>query len=349
VGACIKHFPGHGDTSEDSHSVLPHLSLGAEELRRRELIPYRMLLQDSDGQRAPDCVMVAHLDVPALTGEHGLPTTLSERAVEQLLVRELGYRGAVLSDGIDMGALSGMREIHTRAIAAGCHGLLCPADPEVAATEIFQAAESPSGPGSASWVQVERAAQRMERLRVELSALRPAQGALLAEVHPGACPDADMPARLEFTEDLAEAALCASPERGDWQPTRSWELVSLGAATGEARAALERALGGGGGDPLVVAVAARVSAGHGSAGATEEQLQQAHALLRGAREAGRPAALLWFGTPQLLPQGLWDGPWASLVAFGPAPPLIAAAGRWLRGAADARGVLPAELGEGAEA
>jgi len=351
VGACIKHFPGHGDTSEDSHSVLPRLSLGAEELRQRELIPYRMLLPDSDEQRAPDCVMVAHLDVPALTGEQGLPTTLSERAVEQLLVRELGYGGAVLSDGIDMGALRGMREIHTRAIAAGCHGLLCPEAPEVAATEIFRAAESPSGPGRASWGQVERAAQRMERLRVELSALRPAQGALLAEVHPGACPDADMPARLEFTEDLAEAALCASPERGDWQPTERWELASPSAATGEVRAALERTLAGGGGgeDPLVVALAARVSAGHGSAGATGEQLERAQRLLRAAQEAGRPAALLWFGTPQLLPQGLWDGPWASLVAFGPAPPLIAAAGRWLRGGAEACGALPAELGEGAEA
>ncbi len=99
VLACLKHFPGHGDTHTDSHLELPRLELDLEELRARELRPYAELLQ-----RDVRLVMTAHILFPRLDAER--PATFSPRVVDELLRGELGYRGAVVTDDIGMRAVS---------------------------------------------------------------------------------------------------------------------------------------------------------------------------------------------------------------------------------------------------
>ncbi|HLT11995.1 MAG TPA: glycoside hydrolase family 3 N-terminal domain-containing protein [Micromonosporaceae bacterium] len=120
VAACAKHFPGHGATTQDSHVDLPVVDASEELLWRRELPPFIAAI--SAGAKA---VMTAHIRVPALTGV--LPATFSPDALIRLLRKELGFGGAIVSDGLEMRAASGdigIPEAAVRALIAG-NDLLC--------------------------------------------------------------------------------------------------------------------------------------------------------------------------------------------------------------------------------
>ncbi|HEX4063094.1 MAG TPA: glycoside hydrolase family 3 N-terminal domain-containing protein, partial [Streptosporangiaceae bacterium] len=120
VAACAKHFPGHGSTSADSHHVLASVDGGLDELRRRDLPPFEAAIE-----AGVQAIMPGHLRVPGLTG--GLPATWSAAAITGLLRGELGFSGVVISDALEMRAVSkphGVPEAAVRALAAGAD-LLC--------------------------------------------------------------------------------------------------------------------------------------------------------------------------------------------------------------------------------
>lgn len=116
----VKHFPGHGDTSLDSHAVLPVVDKSLEELRQNELIPFRRAVQAG----AP-AVMTAHLLLTQLDPER--PASLSPAVVTGLLREELGFNGVVCTDDLTMGAIAntyGIGEAAVLAVEAGCDLLL---------------------------------------------------------------------------------------------------------------------------------------------------------------------------------------------------------------------------------
>ena len=120
IAACGKHFPGHGDTSTDSHFELPLIEHPPDRIERVELVPFRAAI---DARVAS--IMTAHILIPALDKER--PATLSPRVVDQMLKRELGYDGLVLSDDLEMKAISaryGIAEATVAAIGAGCDAVL---------------------------------------------------------------------------------------------------------------------------------------------------------------------------------------------------------------------------------
>ncbi|HLO84876.1 MAG TPA: glycoside hydrolase family 3 protein [Nostocaceae cyanobacterium] len=96
---CAKHFPGHGDTSKDSHIELPILNLTVEELRKRELIPFQSLIQE----QIP-LIMTAHILFPQIDPD--VPAILSRKILNQILRQELGFQGVIVSDSLDMKAIS---------------------------------------------------------------------------------------------------------------------------------------------------------------------------------------------------------------------------------------------------
>lgn len=117
VVPCGKHFPGHGDTDVDSHVGLPVLRHERARLDAVELAPFRQLI--GGGVQVP-MLMTAHILLPALDPDH--PATLSERVIKGLLRRELGYRGVVVSDDLEMEAVAARYEIEemvTRGLRAG--------------------------------------------------------------------------------------------------------------------------------------------------------------------------------------------------------------------------------------
>ncbi|WP_420035494.1 glycoside hydrolase family 3 protein [Streptomyces sp. cg28] len=119
VAACTKHFPGHGDTAVDSHHDLPRIDVGLDVLHSRDLAPFRAAI--AAGSRA---VMSAHILVPALDTER--PATLSRRILTGLLREELGYDGLIVTDGMEMQAISatyGIERGSVLAIAAGADAI----------------------------------------------------------------------------------------------------------------------------------------------------------------------------------------------------------------------------------
>jgi beta-N-acetylhexosaminidase len=117
VAACAKHFPGHGDTAVDSHESVATVAGGAEGLAAA-LLPFRAAI--GAGVR---CVMSAHVRVPSLDE---VPATLSRRILTGLLREELGFDGVVVTDGLEMRAVSGtvgLAEGAVRAVDAGADAL----------------------------------------------------------------------------------------------------------------------------------------------------------------------------------------------------------------------------------
>jgi beta-N-acetylhexosaminidase len=119
IAACTKHFPGHGDTGVDSHLALPRIDVDTATLHARELAPFRAAI--AAGTRA---VMSAHILVPALDPDR--PATLSRPVLTDLLRGELGYQGLIVTDGMEMRAISGTYGIErgtVLAVAAGADAI----------------------------------------------------------------------------------------------------------------------------------------------------------------------------------------------------------------------------------
>lgn len=120
VASCGKHFPGHGDTSADSHLELPLVEHSPERLREVELVPFRAAIEAGVA-----AIMTAHILVPSLDEER--PATLSARIVTELLRGELHYNGVVLSDDLEMKAIANEHSVPSAAVLAveaGCDGVL---------------------------------------------------------------------------------------------------------------------------------------------------------------------------------------------------------------------------------
>lgn len=119
VLSCAKHFPGHGDTTVDSHLALPRVERPLDDLRKLEIASFRALARNP----AIDSMMTAHVVYPALDAEQ--PATLSRAICTDLLRTELGFEGVLFSDDLEMKALTmPTGEAAVRAVAAGCDVLL---------------------------------------------------------------------------------------------------------------------------------------------------------------------------------------------------------------------------------
>ena len=101
VATCIKHFPGHGDTATDSHLAMPTVPYDMERLEHIELVPFKRGIA-----AGTDCVMTAHIAFPALMGASNLPATLSHAVIGQLLREQLGFQGVIMTDCLEMNAVS---------------------------------------------------------------------------------------------------------------------------------------------------------------------------------------------------------------------------------------------------
>lgn len=99
--AAIKHFPGHGDTSTDSHLDLPVVAHNIDRLNAVELAPFKTLMDKGIGG-----VMVAHLYVPALEKEKGIPASISKNIITGILKEKFGYKGLIITDALNMGAVA---------------------------------------------------------------------------------------------------------------------------------------------------------------------------------------------------------------------------------------------------
>jgi beta-glucosidase-like glycosyl hydrolase len=126
VMATAKHFPGHGDVSVDSHADIPVINKSMEQLTAMELAPFKALID-----AGIESVMVGHLSVPAIDNRPKYATSLSSKAIHDLLKKDLGFKGIAVTDALDMQAISNYfpkGEANVQAILAGNDMLCLPGD-----------------------------------------------------------------------------------------------------------------------------------------------------------------------------------------------------------------------------
>lgn len=159
-----KHFPGHGDTTADSHSALPLTEMDRETLERVSLAPFKAVIDAG----AP-MIMTAHISVPNAV-ENDLPATLNPEILTGLLREEMDFRGIILTDAMEMKAISdlfGETEACLRAIRAGADMVLMPTDPLAVRDAIAAAVRD----GSLDESVVDRAVLRILTVKAEYGLL----------------------------------------------------------------------------------------------------------------------------------------------------------------------------------
>lgn len=180
IAASGKHFPGHGDTSVDSHFELPLVEHPPDRLDAVELVPFRAAIEARVAS-----IMTAHILIPALDDER--PATLSPKIVDGMLKGGLGYDGLVLSDDLEMKAISGrygIPEATVMAIAAGCDAVLMCGEDHDAQARALEAVIYAVEEGSLPLKRAEDALARHRRIKERFLVRPPSplQGAELRNV-----------------------------------------------------------------------------------------------------------------------------------------------------------------------
>lgn len=162
VACTLKHFPGHGDTSEDSHYGSAYVYKTLDELCGHELLPFQAGID-----AGADAVMVGHLIVTDVEDE---PALFSYTLLTELLRGEMGFDGVIMTDALEMQALSdhyGTGEIAVRAVSAGVDMLLCPTSLDTAVNALVRAVES----GEISEARIDESVLRILTLKENYTSL----------------------------------------------------------------------------------------------------------------------------------------------------------------------------------
>jgi beta-N-acetylhexosaminidase len=214
-----KHFPGHGDTDTDSHLRLPLIRASRERMDSVELPPFRAAIQSGMG-----AVMTAHIDVPAINSGRSEPATLSRAVLTDLLRGEMAFEGLLITDAMDMSAVSGRiggREASVRAVEAGADVILMPPSVPVAIEGIVAAVEEGRVPESridASVARILRIKESLglsERRTVDLDSLPARVGT---------------PGHEAVAEEIAEKSITLVRNGGNLLPlrgTRNARVLSI--------------------------------------------------------------------------------------------------------------------------
>jgi beta-N-acetylhexosaminidase len=178
--ACLKHFPGHGDTAVDSHLALPIIPHTLERLDAVELVPFK-----SGIEAGAESVMIAHVSFPALTQNDTLPATLSSAVIQGLLREQLGYKGVILSDCLEMRAVSdtfGTEGAAVKGLQAGVD-LVLVSHHSTRQRGSFEAIRDAVQTGTLSQLVVRQAAERIVALKARYLSWDDARADIDYEAH----------------------------------------------------------------------------------------------------------------------------------------------------------------------
>jgi len=160
IAACGKHFPGHGDTSQDSHLELPRLDHDLDRLNQVELVPFRAACKVGLAS-----LMTAHVLFAPLDEDH--PATLSEHFIEPILRKAMAYDGVVVSDDLEMKAVAdnyGIEDSVVRALNAGCDQILICSDTTLQA-QAFETIVNALENGKISVARIQEAGRRIQTMK----------------------------------------------------------------------------------------------------------------------------------------------------------------------------------------
>ncbi len=216
VYATAKHFPGHGDTSEDSHLQLPVVDAAEESLREVALPPFQAAVR-----AGVKCVMVAHIAFSEIAEMQGRPATLDPYFIETVLRGQMGFDGLVISDGMDMGGITQnywSGEAAVLAIKAGVDVLLIP--PEVETT--FQYLLASVRVGRLAEARLDESVRRILRAKLDFGLDRPSE----IDLHNVEETMADS-AHLARAAEIADASITLLRDRQKVLPLHAEKIDSL--------------------------------------------------------------------------------------------------------------------------
>ncbi len=350
-----KHFPGHGDTATDTHLSLAVITADRARLDRVELVPFRAAID-----AGVDSIMTAHVAVPALAPPD-LPATLSPAILTGLLRQDMGFKGLVVTDALEMASIVktfGSGEAAVRALEAGADALLMPADPEAAIRAVVTAVEK----GRLTRARIQESAVKLlaAKEKVGLARQRFVDLDAIGDI-------VDAPEANERAQQIADRAVTlvrngdnllplTAPEQACYVTMAESRYSTEGQifaqelhkrAPHAAVAALDASLSRGDLDDAlrklpacasyVVAAFASVSAYRGSVALAGELPGVVETLAA----TGKPLALVSLGNPYLL-RG-FPTVTAYLATFSTVPPSEIAAVKALVGEIDIRGRLPVSI------
>lgn len=160
--SCAKHFPGHGDTSTDSHISLPVITKSYKDLMNIDVIPFVKAIKNGVSS-----IMVGHMHIPAIDS---IPASLSKKVVKELLRDKLGFNGLILTDALNMSALNGIKNVHAKCINAAVDILLHPMDADISVKELENAIRSKE----IDEESIESALKRILNAKAKLSGIKKA-------------------------------------------------------------------------------------------------------------------------------------------------------------------------------
>ena len=328
--SCLKHFPGHGGTETDSHLALPVLDKSLEALEEDDIRPFSALSSQADS------VMVGHLSVPAL--DRNFPASFSKEVIGGLLRKKLRYGGLVLTDALNMKAVSDEGRAGVKAFLAGADVLLYPEDPFA----LYEALVRACNDGLITGAAVELALARQDLLARRLSPFRssPPSSDLVRCAEHLAFNGEAAPACLAWAFGANAFSVKPGETIGYFEPLarpEEWkgrafadELTLLGARVEPYQP--------GCGMRLAAGIFSKPRAGSGSINLGGDEKRALETAIAGS--AG--SAVLAFGSPFVL-NGLEHRPSAALCAFCALPEFQAAAARVLSGSVKAGGAMPVAL------
>lgn len=162
ISACLKHFPGNGATTQDPHTGIASSDRTAEEFRAEEFAVFQAGID-----AGVDMIMISHMEAPALTvgsTEPYVPCSLSKAVITDILRNELGFDGVIITDALNMGAISdyySSEEAAIYALQAGCDMLLMPENFEEAYNGVLEAVKN----GTISEERIDDALRRIYRIK----------------------------------------------------------------------------------------------------------------------------------------------------------------------------------------
>jgi len=315
--ATAKHFPGHGDTDQDSHSLLPKIKADRLRLEKVELYPFQKAI--AAGVKA---VMVGHLNVPALDPTPDLPSSLSPLILMDLLRKQMGFKGLIVTDAMEMGGVTNAyanTEAALKSILAGVDMVLLPPEPAKVVSFLIAAAKSGRLPETRLDESVRRILEAKARLGLHLDKFVDIEA---------------LPRKLGTKENLKQAfltferaatlvkndggvlplptsgkkimVLSLSSDQGDYFAGRAFAeavrkrspgtRIFFGDATTGKEALDEAFLKAAESDAVVCAIFSSLKAGKGSVGLDQKHID----LIKTLAAAEKPVVVVNFGSPYLL-------------------------------------------------
>ena len=357
----LKHFPGHGDVSADTHAEMATVTGSREELNQTELKPYRIILEQKEAQ--PAAVMGAHLWVQAFN-EEPTPATFSPEVLRGLLREELGFEGLVFTDDVKMGALQNdfsLKERVLRPLSIGADVVLTPEDLGAAIDVVAEAVQN----GRLSQEELNNSVRRVLRAKAEAGLhhrrVPPREALRYLQQQPRGQALADSIAAASITLLQNTPALPLTEERNaalvqlsNYEGARSidaamdtlarrlapamQDTMRFGKAPSSAdeEQALRAAQGA---DVVVLALHLRLATGRGEAGVFDAQ----HSLIQQLLQQDTPVVLVTLGNPYAV--DTFSSADAFVVAYDQTIASAQAVAGVLQGTQPAPGRLPITVGQ----